>query len=568
MFRARELYLCCTCAACVSVPAGTDAGIQVAHPFVGVTHYQIVKAYNEPAGSPTASLPRELFINLIEIDVTAPGVQFRMQPGNGPLPGEVTRSTTRNFVNSIGAQIGINGDFYDTNPPYPPQGGNFFTDVVHAGASEGDVYSPNNGGESIFNISATNDARIVRGNGPGTTTTQEGVALYNAIGGNQRILTAGVITAPNDSYTNTLNPHTAIAVSQDRRKVFLMTVDGRQGNFSGGMRTTEMASLFLQYGGWDAINLDGGGSTTLVFDDTNDGIANARIINSPSDGATPQQPGNERLVANNLAVFAVHNPAYVPIPPPPRPPAVPALPVLPQLTVFDDFEGTRGRFSSAVNASGSSFNISPASASAVDTAFKHRGSSSLRVDIVNTNATPARMQLRLLSGGGNPTNNTVDGSAAGPDGYVGFFLRVAPGSDPLWASILIDDGTTSANGLERAAMLPVIADGQFHLYQWNLADPEVWFNFSGGNGTIDGPNAFIDAIYLSSAPGTSGGTNWSGSVWIDVVAYNPEGRLDILIPEPASAAVAGAILGLLCCRRRSRCVRRMDNLGLRIRRVG
>lgn len=531
-------------------PVAALAGVLTAQPFVGVTHYQIVKAYNEPSNSPTFSLPRELVVNLIEIDLTAPGVMFRMQPGNGGLPGEVTRSTTRNFVNSINAQIGINGDFYDTAAPYPPQGGLNFTDVTHAGASDGDVYSANAGTESIFNINALNQARILRGNGPGTTTTQEGIALYNAIGGNQRILTAGAITAPNDTYTNTLNPHTAIAVSQDRSKVFLMTVDGRQGNYSGGMRTTEMASMFLQYGGWDAINIDGGGSTTMVFDDSNDGLANARVINSPSDNATPQVRGTERLVANNLAIFATPNPAYTPLPTPPRPPAAPILPIIPQLTVLDDFEGNKGHFASAVNASGSSVNVAANSASSVDSNIRHRGDSSLRVEIVNTNASPARMQLRFLSGGGTPSNNLLDGQAMGNIGYVGFFLRVEPGSDPLWAGILLDDGSTLASGLERSNLLPVIADGQFHLYQFNLADPDVWNNFSGGNGAMDGGNAFIDAIYLSSSNTTTGGTNWSGSVWIDAVAYNPDGPLDSLIPEPVGVVAAAGFALLALARRR------------------
>lgn len=536
-------------ASCVLVTVSSAfGGIVSSQPFIGITHHQLTKAYNEPSNSPTFSYPRELAIHVIEIDVTAPGVAFRMQPSNGALPGEVTRATTRGFVNSINAQIGINGDFYDTNPPYPSQGGQFFTDVVHAGASNGDQYSPNNGGESIFNINVLNQPRIVQANGPSTNV--EGIPLYNAIGGNQRILTAGAVTAPNDTYTNTLNPHTAIAVNQDRTRVFLMAVDGRQGNFSGGMRTTEMANLFLQFGAWDAINVDGGGSTTMVMDDSNDSIQNARIINSPSDGATPQQAGTERLVANSLAVFATPNPTYVPNPTPIRPPAAPNLPVIPQLTVLDGFEGNKGHFASAVNASGSSVNVGSTSTSTVDTNFRHLGNSSLRVDVVNTNASPARMQLRFLSGGGTPNNNLVNGAAMGTDGWVGVFIRLAPGSDPLWIGTLLDDGATTTTALERSSLIPLIADGEFHLYQWNLADADSWFNFSNGSGAIEGPNAFIDALYFSSANGTSGGTNWSGSIWIDTVAYNPDGRLDSLIPEPAMAGLI-AIAGIAIKRRRS-----------------
>jgi hypothetical protein len=261
-------------------------------------------------------------------------------------------------------------------------------------------------------------------------------------------------------------------------------------------------------------------------------------------------PGTERLVANNLAIFAMPNPGYVPLPTPGRPPSQPALPVIANQVILDDFEGTKGRFGSAVNASGSSQHVAATSASQVDPTRSHTGNDSLRVDVVNTGGDPARMQLRFLSGGGTPANNTVADQAMGPDGHVGYFLRVEPGSDPLYASILIDDGTTSSNGLERATFQQVIADGEFHLYQWDLADAASWDNFASGNGEIGGPNAFIDAVYLSSAPATSGGTNWAGSFWVDTVAYNPDGTLDNLIPEP-TALGALAFAGLALLRRRA-----------------
>lgn len=521
------------------------AVINTAEPFLGVTHYQIIEAEDgSTLGAGLFNLPRPVVINIMEIDPSAPGVSFFMQPGNGADPGEVTRTTTRGFVNSAGAQIGINADFYDTSPPYTPSGGNYFTDVVHTGVSNGNGYSPsNNGNESIFNVSSTNIVSILTSGGAGTFTTDQGIPLYNALGGNQRIITNGVETAPNDSYTNTLNPHTAIGVTFDG-KVLLMTVDGRQNTYSEGMRTDEMANLLIGYfNAKDAINVDGGGSTTMVMDDSNNGIQNARLINSPSDGATPQSPGSERLVANNFAVFATHNPAYVPLPLPPRPAAPDAQPVLQSLTIFDDFEGSKGHFGSSLSASGSSRHIAPASSSTVDTQFAQAGDSSLRLDIVNTGELPAQTQLRFLSGGASPGNNLHDGNKAmGTQGYIGFFLRMEPGSDPLYISILLDDGTTVQAGLERADFIEVIADGEWHLYQWELGNSTLWNNFSGGNGVIGGPNAFIDALYFSSAPATSGGPNWSGTVWLDTVAYNPSGDLSILaIPEPG--AVSLVLLG-------------------------
>lgn len=528
-------------------PAGAST-IRSAQPFLGVTHWQFL----QQLGDTTAPVyAREIVVNILEIDTLASGVSFMMQPGNGASPGEVTRQTTRSFVNSVSAQIGINADFYDTAPPYPPSGGQYFTDVVHVGASGGDVYSAAAGGESVFNINADNVARILRAGPAGSTISNNGTPYYNAIGGNQRILTGGAVTAPNDSYTTTLNPHTAIGLSQDNRRVFLLTIDGRQTDYSEGLRTDEMAQIMLQFGAWNAINLDGGGSTAMVMDDIHDGIQNARVINSPADNATPQIPGTERLVANNLAVFALPNPSYVPLSPLPRPGQTGVVPTISQQTVFDEFEGSKGHFGSSLTASGSTRNVDASSSSAVDDEVRHRGESSLRLDVVNTNASPAQMKLRFLSGGGTPGNNLVSGESMGNSGYVGLFLRVLPGAEPLFVSLLVDDGTTTSTGLERSTFLEVLADGEFHLYQWNLSDPDVWANFSGGNGTIDGPNAFIDAIYLSSNASTAaGGTNWSGQVWIDTVAYNPAGNLNGLIPEPAAAALAVASALTLLVRRR------------------
>lgn len=541
MHNCRSIFLSSAVVFAVAT-ASQAAFIRSAQPFVGVTHWQYIQQLNEPS---TPAYAREVVVNILEIDTTAPGVSFLMQGGNGAAPGEVERKTTRAFVNQSGAQMGINVGFYDTasTHPYP------HTDLVHVAASQGDVYSTAAGGEPTFNIDASN-VPTIRAAGPaGSSTLNNGTPLYNAMGGNQRILTNGAVSAPGGSYTTTLNPHTAIGTNQDRTKVFLLTVDGRQTDYSEGMRTDEMAELMLQFGVWNAINLDGGGSTTMVMDDSNDGAQNARLINSPSDNSSPSNAGTERIVANSFAVFATPMAGYVPLPAVPRPGVTGVKPLITTPVIFDSFEGSKGRFASAPNASGSSQHVAASSNTVLDTTHAQSGTSSLRLNIVNTDATPERMQLRLLSGGATPGNNLVNDHAMGNGGFVGTFLRMEPGSDPLWVSILIDDGTTTSNGLERGQFFQIIADGAWHLYQWDLSEDGNWANFNAGNGIINGPNAFIDALYFSSAPATSGGANFSGSVWIDTVAYNPNGRLDYLIPEPVSLSLVMAGVTLLTRRR-------------------
>ena len=55
----------------------------------------------------------------------------------------------------------------------------------------------------------------------------------------------------------------------------MVTVDGRQPGVSVGMTLQELAEYLLSLGATDAMNLDGGGSTTMFLD--------GRVVNTPSD---------------------------------------------------------------------------------------------------------------------------------------------------------------------------------------------------------------------------------------------------------------------------------------------
>lgn len=535
-------HACPIAAAVLAVTLLGDAAsaldIRTSQPYVGVTQYRYV--YD---GSDT-SVPRPVVVNVLAINVTAPGVSFLMQPGNGSLPGEVTRIRTADFVDSVGAQMGINVGFYDTNPPYSPQNGQYFTDLTHIAVSNGNVYSTADGKEALFNISATNVPSIFNADGAGTSTAGGGKVLYNAAGGNLKILSAGALVNTGGSYATTLNPHTAFGVSKDQKTVYLAAVDGREAS-SQGMYTYELASLMAGLGAWNAVNLDGGGSTTMVMDDSDDHEQNVRVINTPSDGS-------ERLVANSLAVFANFNPNYVPLNNLPQPGQTGAVANLSAATFLDRFEGSLGHFASGAFGSGSNRNVASSSSVTLDTSRHVEGDSSMKVTIYNTNGATKQMQLRLLSGGGSQSNNLTDGMAMGSAGYVGVWLLLPAGSAPLYASIFLDDGTKNSAGLEYASFKQLPADGQWHLYEWPLFYPALWSNFSGGDGIIGGPDVFVDSLYFSSINGTSGGTNWSGTVWVDGLSYNPYGSVASLIPEPSSLVALFAIALPLVRPRRQR----------------
>jgi hypothetical protein len=82
-------------------------------------------------------------------------------------------------------------------------------------------------------------------------------------------------------------PRTLAGVRPDGA-LLLVTVDGRRPGWSVGMTLFEAARLMRSLGARDALNLDGGGSTTMVV--------RGEVVNRPSD------PGGERPVSDALYV--------------------------------------------------------------------------------------------------------------------------------------------------------------------------------------------------------------------------------------------------------------------------
>lgn len=87
------------------------------------------------------------------------------------------------------------------------------------------------------------------------------------------------------------HPRTAAGLSRDGRELLLVVVDGRQPGWSVGVTLQELGALLLTLGAWDAVNLDGGGSSSFLFV-PRDAPA---VRNRPSDGRW-------RPVANAIGV--------------------------------------------------------------------------------------------------------------------------------------------------------------------------------------------------------------------------------------------------------------------------
>lgn len=113
------------------------------------------------------------------------------------------------------------------------------------------------------------------------------------IGGGPRLLRAGrTVTSEADAFPGgfyaSRHPRTAIGLRADGR-IVLVAVDGRQPGLSVGMTIAELAGLTAELGCVEALNLDGGGSTTMVV--------KGKVVNSPSD------PAGERAVSDAILIF-------------------------------------------------------------------------------------------------------------------------------------------------------------------------------------------------------------------------------------------------------------------------
>lgn len=125
--------------------------------------------------------------------------------------------------------------------------------------------------------------------------TADDQKIHAAINGRQLLVVDGVAQKASQGNNVPTAPRTALGFSQDGRKMFLLTADGRQPAFADGLGLDELANMMIELGAYSAVNLDGGGSTTIVAREP--GAATPQLENVPSDGA-------QRNVPNGLGLFA------------------------------------------------------------------------------------------------------------------------------------------------------------------------------------------------------------------------------------------------------------------------
>lgn len=220
-------------------------------------------------------------------------------------PGAIGRAKTSDLMRELARTRevvgGVNADFFLFTPPGVPTGAHVSAGRVITPPSARPVFAVDSAGVPHITTLSVRETRTFTVDDPALA----GLSLLpfhplEAVGGRPVLARDSVITPDVDtegqaSFAKSRHPRTAVGIANDGRRLLLVVVDGRQPGYSDGMTLRELAELMLALGAPESINLDGGGSTAMVYAEP-DSARTMRVANRPSD------PTGERAVGNALAI--------------------------------------------------------------------------------------------------------------------------------------------------------------------------------------------------------------------------------------------------------------------------
>ena len=228
----------------------------------------------------------EEFVNVLVVDQKKAKRRFALTALEGKL-----RRTSQAALDS-GAIVAINGSFYNTRPPYNSacylkiNGEVIFERSGKMGDRDGGAVLIDDRGRVSVEQGDPDDPQWV------STRTEPSI-----IGSGPMMLQDGQrIDMGTGAFVTLRHPRTAIGTSGN--KVYLVTVDGRSKGNSLGVNLNELANILKWLGAENALNLDGGGSTTMYIE----GQPENGIVNRPCDNQKFDRQG-ERRVSNFLLLL-------------------------------------------------------------------------------------------------------------------------------------------------------------------------------------------------------------------------------------------------------------------------
>ncbi len=244
--------------------------------------------------------PQPVMLHIARIDLTTPGLQLVGTRGDRSGGGEFLANPTTAFVRDGGLALAINADYF-----LPFDGGHLFDKAFVPAAGQGvtaEGLAIDDGHldsaaatgdarvDGAFCVSKRNAVHIVRGSCPAGTRVGVGAGPLLLLDGRRQPREAS-----RADYYDGPEPRSALGLDRAGKTLWMVVADGRQPGYSAGMTLDALTAVLQQLGAHAAINLDGGGSSTLAA--RVDG--RVRTLNRPIHTGIP---GRERPVANQLGV--------------------------------------------------------------------------------------------------------------------------------------------------------------------------------------------------------------------------------------------------------------------------
>lgn len=231
------------------------------------------------------------YISIIEVENNS-GARLEI------FPSPVLKETSK-MAEEKGADVAINGSFFKFNYTYNTDD---YNSVVYI-RKDNKILAPNTITETNQRAMHQLGALAIHNGELYILKADELKSWENYICAPD-ILTTGPILRvagkdeklQNASFYTTRHPRTAVAKKSDGT-IMLMTIDGRAEE-SAGVSLTELQSILRWLGGEYAINLDGGGSTTMYIK----GFSDNGVVNHPTDNKIFDNKG-ERKVANAVLLY-------------------------------------------------------------------------------------------------------------------------------------------------------------------------------------------------------------------------------------------------------------------------
>ena len=253
--------------------------------FQGITYQRIARL-----------TPRPVMIHIVTVDLSTPGVRSLVTPGAATADDtEVNARVTTDFVDEFKLQLAVNASFFysfreKTPWDYYPHSGDR-VNILGQIISNGQVYSPAISEWPVLCMLENQRAAIAEAGTCPAKTVQ-------AVAGKDLLVSQGKpVPLPPDAVNDKPYPRTAVAIDRTGQTLRFVVVDGKQPFYSEGLTLVELQQLMLNLGVEAALNLDGGGSTTLAIATP----AGARLPNAPIHTKIPLR---QRAIGSQLGFYA------------------------------------------------------------------------------------------------------------------------------------------------------------------------------------------------------------------------------------------------------------------------